>query len=231
MSKTEIPSYAETGPDGRMYAPAAARNIEAISAVLAEHAPETGLALEIASGTGEHVAELARRLPGLTWQPTDPAPDRRVSIDAHGRDLKNTLTALNLDATAPGWAAQHNGLDLIFLSNLLHLIPEQGAKNLIAEVAQALAPGGRFILYGPFLRDGETTSDGDERFNASLIAQDPDIGYKDDWDVIDWIHENWMELVQVIEMPANNLCFVVKSPESIGISQKLIRIKVPAFQA
>ena len=212
MTETEIPSFAETGPDGRMYAPAAARNIEAIAAVVAEHAPETGLALEIASGTGEHVAELARRLPGLTWQPTDPAPERRVSIDAHGVDLDNTLPAVDLNATASGWAAQHNGLDLIFLSNLLHLIPEQGAKTLIAEVSQALASGGKFILYGPFLRDGETTSDGDARFNASLIAQDPAIGYKDDWDVIDWIHENWLELVQVIEMPANNVCFIARKP-------------------
>ncbi|OZB19693.1 MAG: hypothetical protein B7X55_02785 [Rhodobacterales bacterium 34-62-10] len=126
--------------------------------------------------------------------------------------LPNLRPAIPLDATAPGWGAGHAGQDLIVLVNLLHLISDAEAKTLIAEVAQALAPGGRFILYGPFLRDGETTSEGDTAFHASLRTQDPEIGYKDDWDVIDWIHTNWLELVQVVEMPANNLAFVARRP-------------------
>lgn len=213
MSKTPpIHSQADTGPDGRMYAPAAARNLGPIAEVVAAHAPDSGEALEIASGTGEHVAALARRLPGLTWHPSDPAPERRRSIDAHAQGAPNIKPAIDLDATAPGWSATLGGKDLILLVNLLHLIPEPAAKTLIAEVAQALAPGGRFVLYGPFLRDGETTSQGDADFDAALRAQNPAIGYKDDWDVIDWIHENWLELVQVLEMPANNMCFIARKP-------------------
>ena len=205
-------SLADTAPDGRMYAPSAARNIDAIIAVVAEHAPKQGAALEIASGTGEHAAALARHLPGLIWQPSDPAEDRRRSIDAHAAGLENIRPAVALNAAQPGWSAEHPDQALILTVNLLHLIPEPDAKTLIAEAALTLASGGRLILYGPFLRDGETTSDGDARFDASLRAQDPRIGYKDDWDVIDWIHENWLELVQVIEMPANNLCFVARKP-------------------
>lgn len=212
LNLPDTASVVETGPDGRMFAPSAARNIEAIAAVLAEHAPQSGAALEIASGTGEHIAHLAPQHSGLSWQPSDPDAARRRSIDAHGQDIANLRPAIDLDAATPGWSAEHRGLDLILLVNLLHLIPEAAAKTLIAEAALALAPGGRFVLYGPFLRDGETTSDGDARFNASLIAQDPTIGYKDDWDVIDWLQHNWLELVQVIEMPANNLCFVARKP-------------------
>ncbi|MDP5335382.1 MAG: methyltransferase, partial [Paracoccaceae bacterium] len=33
-----------------------------------------------------------------------------------------------------------------------------------------------------------------------------------DWDVIDWIHANWLDLVQVVEMPANNMAFVARRP-------------------
>lgn len=212
LSLPDTTSVAETSPDGRMYAPSAARNMDAISAVLDTHAPSSGNALEIASGTGQHIAHLAARHPGLIWQPSDPDPARRRSIDAHGQGLPNLRPALDLDACTPGWAAQHADQDLIFLVNLLHLIPEAAAKTLIAQTAQALAPGGRFILYGPFLRDGEATSDGDAQFHESLIAQAPAIGYKDDWDVIDWLHHNWLELEQVIEMPANNLCFVAHKP-------------------
>lgn len=208
----DTPSVATPGADGRLFAPSAARNIGPICDVVAAHAPETGHALEIASGTGEHVAALAARLPGMTWQPSDPAPDRRVSIDAHATGAANIRPAIDLDAARPGWSVAAPGQDLILTVNLLHLIPESSARTVIAESALALAPGGRFILYGPFLRDGETTSEGDARFDASLRAQDPMIGYKDDWDVIDWIHESWLELVQVIEMPANNMCFIARKP-------------------
>lgn len=76
----------------------------------------------------------------------------------------------------------------------------------------ALAPGGRFVLYGPFLRGGETTSEGDARFDASLRAGDPEIGYKDDFDVIDWLHAAGLALIDVVEMPANNLSFVAERP-------------------
>ena len=207
-------SVFERSEDGRLHAPSAARNKGYICDLVAEHAPQKGRALEIASGSGEHVCALAERLPGLNWQPSDPNPERRRSIDLHvaASGADNIAPAIDLDATAPGWSQVHGGQDLVLLVNLLHLIPEPAAKTLIAEVAQALSPGGICILYGPFLRDGETTSDGDARFNASLRAEDPAIGYKDDWDVIEWLQENWLDLVQVVEMPANNLAFVARRP-------------------
>lgn len=214
LNLPDTASVAHPSDDGRMFAPSAARNANDIAAVVAQHAPETGRALEIASGTGEHAVVFARAMPGLDWQPTDLDPARRASADAHAAlaGLQNLRPAMPLDATVQGWGTSHAGQDLIVLVNLLHLISVAEAKTLVAEVAQALAPGGIFILYGPFLRDGETTSEGDSAFHASLRSQDPEIGYKDDWDVIDWIHANWLDLVQVIEMPANNMAFVARRP-------------------
>ncbi len=214
LNLPDTASVAHPSDDGRMFAPSAARNAADIAALVAQHAPDSGRALEIASGTGEHAVVFAKAVPGLDWQPTDIDAARRASVDAHAgvAGLANLRAAIDLDATAPGWGAAHSGQQLIVLVNLLHLISENEARTLIAEVAQALAPGGLFILYGPFLRDGETTSEGDRSFHASLRAQDPEIGYKDDWDVIDWIHANWLELVQVVEMPANNMAFVARRP-------------------
>lgn len=214
LNLPDTASVAHPSDDGRMFAPSAARNAADIAALVAQHAPASGRALEIASGTGEHAVIFAGAMPGLDWQPTDIDPARRASVDAHAAmaGLANLRAAIPLDATASGWGAAHAGQDLIVLVNLLHLISEAEARTLIAEVAQALAPGGMFILYGPFLRDGETTSDGDRTFHASLRAQEPEIGYKDDWDVIDWIHANWLDLVQVVEMPANNMAFVARRP-------------------
>ncbi|MEP4718105.1 MAG: DUF938 domain-containing protein, partial [Nitratireductor sp.] len=106
-----------------LHAPAADRNKDALCDLLRDHAPQTGRALEIASGTGQHIAAFARALPDLYWQPTEPAPDRRDSIDAYIAEagLTNVAPAAPLDATAAGWHKPLPPQDLIFLANLLHL--------------------------------------------------------------------------------------------------------------
>ncbi len=207
-----VASFAEAGEDGRMFAPSAAKNVGPIADVLAAHAPATGTALEIASGTGQHVVVLAERIPQLHWQPTEIDETRRLSVDAYVKHagLKNVAPAISVLATREGWGAAHAGQALVTLANLLHLISEDEARTLIREAGQALALGGILHLYGPFLRDGETTSEGDAEFDAKLRAQDSEVGYKDDWDIIEWIQASGMELVEVLEMPANNMSFVAK---------------------
>lgn len=207
-------AFAEATGGDKLFAPAAARNTDAIAQVLQDCAPSHGRALELASGTGQHVVALARLLPGLSWQPSDIDPARRRSIDAYSLDsgLGNIRRAVVIDAVTHGWAARHGHQDLIFLSNLLHLVSRRAADTLIEEVAHALAPGGRFVLYGPFMRAGELTSEGDARFHAQLTEADPTVGYKDDFDVVEMLHANWLELERVVEMPANNLAFVSRRP-------------------
>lgn len=207
-------SIAHETEGAKLHAPSAERNAPAIAQALATIAPPTGQALELASGTGQHVVAFARALPGLVWQPTEIDAARRASIDAHaaGAALPNLRPVLALDATAPGWGATHAGQSLIVLINLLHLISRPEARTLIGEVAEALAPGGRFALYGPFLRDGHATSEGDARFHASLIAQDPEIGYKDLAEVQGWLTKAGLALIETREMPANNLILITQRP-------------------
>ncbi|MBX3202139.1 MAG: DUF938 domain-containing protein, partial [Labilithrix sp.] len=57
--------------DPRRFAPATARNRDAILAVLARVVPAGANVLEIASGSGEHAVYLAPRLEVASWQPTD----------------------------------------------------------------------------------------------------------------------------------------------------------------
>ncbi|WP_372674573.1 DUF938 domain-containing protein [Aquicoccus sp.] len=199
---------------GKLVAPSAARNADAICAVIADIGPSAGRALELASGTGQHAVALAQAMPGLDWQPSEIDAARRASIDAYVAEagLPNLAPAIALDATAPGWGAAQAGQDLVVVVNLLHLVSEPEARALITEAAQALAPGGMLAIYGPFLRDGAATSEGDARFHASLTAQDPEIGYKDDWDVIDWLQGAWLDMAHVVEMPANNLLLAARKP-------------------
>lgn len=198
--------------DARMSAPSALRNRDAIARQLVRLAPATGRALEIASGTGEHVVAFAPVTPGLTWQPTDPDPARRASIAAWlaAADLPNVLAPMALDAAAPGWAATHGPADLIVVINLLHLISEPETAVVLRELAAALRPGGVALIYGPFLRDGRATSDGDARFHASLRAQDPAIGYKDVNDVVASLVDAGLSPVETVPMPANNLLLALQ---------------------
>jgi len=208
----ETASIAHHGEGEKLVAPSAARNVGPICDLLELIAPTVGTALELASGTGQHIIAYAAHFPGLQWQPTEIDSNRRASIDSYAAaaGLDNIAPALNLNAATPGWGAQHGGQALILLSNLLHLISDNEAQVLIAEAAIALAPGGIFVIYGPFMRGGELTSDGDVRFHASLTGHDPEIGYKDDFDTMDLLQDSGLDMVDVIEMPANNLALIAQ---------------------
>jgi SAM-dependent methyltransferase len=214
MVKRSLPntaSVAQTGTSGKLVAPSAERNLDALCDLMEDIAPQSGTALELASGTGQHVVGFAERLPGLTWQPSEVDAIRRASIDAYvaDADLNNIATAVPLDATVSGWGTSWQ-VDLVVLINLLHLISTPESLTLIAEASRAMRPGGRFVIYGPFTRAGRLTSSGDERFHTSLAEHDPEIGYKDDFDVMDMLQGAGLTMIEVIEMPANNLALVAE---------------------
>ncbi|MFB9150058.1 DUF938 domain-containing protein [Roseovarius ramblicola] len=207
-------SVAHQAEGAKLHAPSAERNAGPIAEALREIAPGTGRALELASGTGQHAVAFARAMPGLDWQPTEIDPARRGSIDAYVSEaaLPNLSPARPLDATAPGWGAEHGGQTMVVLVNLLHLITTPEARTVVHEAAQALVPDGCLALYGPFLRDGQATSEGDARFDASLRAQGHGIGYKDLAEVSGWITAAGLPPPQTREMPANNLLLTARRP-------------------
>lgn len=212
----QLPDAPEAEVDGRMSAPSALRNREVIAQALQHLAPQDGRALEIASGTGEHVIHLAETMPKMNWHPTDLDEARLRSIAAwvSRSGLPNIHPPKHLDAAAAGWAAREEPFDLILTVNLLHLISDSEVATILTETAQALAPQGVAIIYGPFLRDGTATSEGDARFDASLRAQDPLIGYKDVARVSAQLQAAGLTLVERLEMPANNLMLAFTNPSA-----------------
>src|SRR5436305_1981084 len=109
--------------DARRYAPATERNRDAILAVLGRHLPMHGLVLELASGSGEHVAHFAAALPNLVFQPSDPDATSRASIDcwASSAGLANLRPALALDATMADWPIA--AADAVLCINMIHIAP------------------------------------------------------------------------------------------------------------
>ena len=207
----EAHSLALPGEGGKLIAPSAERNLGPIRDLLVAIAPRKGRALELASGTGQQIVRYAQAFPGLDWQPTDLDPERLASIEAWrlAEGTENLRPPVALNAADPDWPERHGPADMILLVNLLHLISDAEAEAVLTGIARALAPGGTAFLYGPFLRDGTATSEGDARFHASLRAQDPAIGYKD----LGWVRDRLAPLASsVTEMPANNLMLIARAP-------------------
>lgn len=207
-----VANKADDSNDGRMFAPAAARNGDAIVAALTPLLPTSGQALEIASGTGEHVVKLASATPGLTWHPTDIEADRLKSIaawTAHEK-LSNIQAPIAFNAIIDKWTGET--MDVIYLSNLIHLISADDAEKLIVNLASICAPAGCVALYGPFKRGEAFASKGDEEFDTSLRLRDPAIGYKS----MEWVDEQFarhgLTQTKMIAMPANNLLTLWSRP-------------------
>ena len=88
--------------DARQQSPSTARNREPILAVLQRVLPANARVLELASGTGEHAVYIARAMPGVAWQPSDPDPAARASIAAwiEHDALMNVAPPLDIDVSA-----------------------------------------------------------------------------------------------------------------------------------
>ena len=196
----------------RLHSPAAEKNVSHITELVCSVSPKNGTALEIASGTGQHIIKLAAVIPNLIWQPSDIDTARLNSIVSWSfeKQLPNLLPPIKLDVTDEGWSALCPNQDLILLVNLLHLVSESEAKVIIDGISKSLMPGGRCVIYGPFMRDGFLTSDGDKCFHQSLVEADPDIGYKDDKWMLDIFQNYNLEIAKIANMPANNLAFVIE---------------------
>ena len=205
-------SVANSRGDARLFAPSAERNSVPIVKTIQRIAPKSGQALELASGTGQHIVKLASSLPNLSWLPSEVDEARLKSISAwiQAENLPNIKPPLYLDATETDWAKSLPQFDLIFLVNLLHLISWNEMKTLISELPNVLKKNGNTLIYGPFMRSGVLTSAGDQNFHTSLIQKDPDIGYKDDLDMLELFANSGLLHLETVEMPANNLAFVLK---------------------
>lgn len=190
----------------KRHAPATERNRDPIAAVLAEELPASGKVLEIASGTGEHVAYFATRFPGLTWQPSDPDGEALASIAAWSAGLANILPPLEIDAAAGDFPAA----DAILCVNMVHISPWEATLGLMAGAGKALPAGAPLILYGPYRREGVETAPSNEQFELWLKDKDPRFGLRFVEAVSDAAAVQGLRLARLVEMPANNLMLVYR---------------------
>jgi SAM-dependent methyltransferase len=191
-------------PDGRLVVSSAERNRRPILNLLERVLPKTGLVLEIASGTGQHVVHFAQALKGLSWQPTDMDAGCRRSISGWlaTAELANVRQPLDLDVRALPWRVPT--LDAIVCLNLIHIAPWSVATALFAGAGLALRETGLLYLYGPYSVQGRHTAPSNAAFDSALRAENPEWGLRDLKEVESLAKDQGFDLAETIEMPANN---------------------------
>ena len=191
-------------------APAAARNREPIAEVLAEWLPAAGTVLEIASGTGEHVAFLAGQFPNLGWQPSDSHPDALASIAGWRAqaDLGNVREPKPIDAASPAWPIDR--ADAILCINMVHISPWAATLGLLDGAARLLDPGAPLILYGPWFELGVAVAPSNLAFDADLRGRDPSWGLREVEAFAAAAEARGLSLVERRVMPANNLMLLLR---------------------
>jgi hypothetical protein len=203
--------------DGRLDAAAFHRNRQAIWAVLEKFlAGQSGDVVEAGSGTGQHVVEFARHSPDITWGPSDLNEQHLKSIDAWRAHtgLANIRAPLRIDLSDPAWCDQmHDGsgpgkLLAVFCANVVHIAPWRVAEGLFAGAARYLRADRRLFLYGPFKRGGKHTAISNAVFDSSLREANTEWGVRDIDDLGKLAEGVGLNLVETVEMPANNLILV-----------------------
>lgn len=190
--------------------PAAARNVEPILSVLKTSLPATGTILEIASGSGFHVVRFAEAFSSATWQPSDPDPTARTSIQAHVTDagLANVLAPLALDVCAEPWPVGE--VAAIVCINMIHISPWRATEALFTGACQRLARNGVLFTYGPYVVDGDFIAESNKAFDRDLRGRNPEWGLREVADIEALADRCGFTRSAMIAMPANNFSLVFR---------------------
>ena len=194
----------------RLQYPATQRNRDAILGVLRDVLPPSGLVMEIASGSGEHIVHFANALPGLTFQPSDPEDAARLSIAAWTAEsgLSNIRPPLELDARQESWPITQ--ADAILCINMIHISPWGAARGRGRGAARGRPSGGTLYLNGPYRQQGGATAESNEAVDADLKSRNPQWGLRHLDDVAALAREAGFSAPEVTPMPANNLSVVFR---------------------
>ena len=194
--------------DLRRHAPATERNRQPILEILQRILPESGRALEIGSGTGEHAVFFAQALRDWTWMPSEGDAEMLASIRAwiDHTGVDNVEPPRLIDVQANDWGVPP--VDAILCCNVIHYSAWATTPALLDGAARLLRPGGVLLLYGPYKRGGTHTAPSNEAFDQWLKQRNPEFGVRDLEAVQDEAAARGLASGPVIEMPANNLSVV-----------------------
>jgi cyclopropane fatty-acyl-phospholipid synthase-like methyltransferase len=198
------------GLSAKQHAPHADRSKGPIVEVLRRILPDAGIALEVGSGTGQHVVHFAREFPRLEWQPSDYDQVAVASIDSYRREARvsNLREPLLLEVRKRIWG--HGLLDAVVAINLVHMTSWSVCEGLFDGARRHLRPGGVLFLHGPFKQGGGFDSPVNAELDARLRAKNPDWGLRDLEAVAALGTARGLLVEQVIDMPGHEIAAIFR---------------------
>ena len=185
------------------FSQAANNNQSAILQVMSAWLPDGGDVLEIGSGSGQHVLQMAKSFAALRWQPTEQIGVLAALIkNVRNYGTPNIATPISLDLSKHEWPIRV--FDCVYSANVLHIVNTTLGAKLIEGSAAVLKGGGSLMLYGPFKYQGKFATESNANFDVFLKDRDLNSGIRDvEW--VSTIAENeGLSLVADQDMPANN---------------------------
>ena len=159
--------------------------------------------LEIGSGTGQHAAYFAQRLPHLVWHSSDLQENHAgIKLWLDEAELANTPPPLLLDVNQTHWPELN--VEAVFSANTIHIIDWTSVRAMIAGAGRLLPEKGILALYGPFNYDNAYTSASNASFDIWLKQRNPHSGIRNFEDVDELAKSANLYLQQDYAMPANN---------------------------
>lgn len=188
----------------------AERNRYPIAELLKRVLPDSGLVLEIGSGSGQHAVHFAREMPYLEWQPSDYDQVAVASIEAYRADsrLKNLREAQLLEARSRTWGKGY--VDAVVCINMVQSTGWAVTEGLFDGARRHLGMDGLLVVYGPFKQNGGFKSQSDEELDAKLRARSPYWGLRDLEAVAALGMARSLEVEQVVDMPDGDLALVFR---------------------
>ena len=191
------------------FAESSEQNKQPILEILKTELADIQRILEVGSGTGQHAVYFAEQLPHVHWICSD-LEENHAGITAWlaEADLNNVEGPLLLDARER-WPDDLQ-VDAVFSANAIHIMSWQAVKGMIENIGRILRPGGKLCLYGPFMLDGQHSSESNAHFDDWLKQRDPLSGVRDITALNELAAKAGLQQENNHEMPVNNRILVWK---------------------
>ncbi len=191
----------------KIFSQACENNRQPILDLLLRVFAKTRSVLEVGSGTGQHAAFFAPRLPHLVWQTSDLAVNH-TAINAWINDCpsSNIRRPLVFDASSPNRPC--GLMDGLFTANTCHIMPWPAVVSLFAGLPLLLAPEATIVIYGPFKYGGRFTSASNADFDYRLKMHSHHQGIRGFEAISGLASAAGLVLQEDQPMPANNRLLV-----------------------
>ena len=170
---------------------------------------DSGIVLEIGSGTGQHSVFFSKEIPSIKWYPSDTISNFE-SLNAFVTNYQNNnlQTPFVIDIAQDQWIDFK--VDYVFTSNTFHIINNAFLTYFFYQCSKVIKSNGKLIIYGPFKFDNQFNSPSNQTFDELLKASDSFSGLKNFEEIVNIALKFDFIFSKKYEMPANNNILVFK---------------------